>query len=64
MREHSIFIFPLNSYIEPEKKHEGTVKQVKKKSNAAFSDARKAVIDRMATTTKVVKVSSSLGFNK
>jgi hypothetical protein len=41
-----------------------TTNKTKKKSEGAFSDARKVVIDRMAATTKVVKVPSSLRFHK
>ena len=36
----------------------------KKKSDAAFSDARKVVIDRMVATTRVVKVPSNLRLHK
>jgi hypothetical protein len=38
--------------------------KAKKKSDVAFSDARKAVIDRMVATTRVVKVPSSLRLRK
>jgi hypothetical protein len=39
--------------------------KAKKKSDVvAFSDARKAVIDRMAATTRVVKVPSGLRLRK
>jgi hypothetical protein len=42
-----------------------TPSKAKKKSDVvAFSDARKAVIDRMVATTRVVKVPSSLGLRK
>ncbi len=36
----------------------------KKKSDVAFSDARKVVIDRMVATTRVVKVPSNLRLHK
>jgi|GEM_PF-4722342 hypothetical protein len=41
-----------------------TSSKAKKKSDAAFSDARKAVVDGMVATTKVVKVPSRLRFQK
>ena len=37
-----------------------TSSKAKKKSDAAFSDVRKAVIDQMVATTRVVKVPSGL----
>ena len=41
-----------------------TSSKTKKKSDAAFSDARKAVIDRMVANTRVAKVPSSLRLHK
>ena len=41
-----------------------TTNKSKRKSDAAFSDARKVVIDRMVANTRVVKVPASLRFHK
>jgi len=51
-------------FCETRKTDEGTSSKAKKKPDAAFSDARKAVIDRMLAMTLVVKVPSNLRLHK
>jgi hypothetical protein len=41
-----------------------TPNKANKRTDTAFSDARKVVIDRMVATTRVVKVPASLRFHK